>query len=267
MTTIGTATHEVVRIAAIGDLHYGRGSPGSLQRVFAAAAAAADVLVICGDLTDYGLRDEARALSREITQAIKVPVVAVLGNHDFESGDPAGVADQLREAGVIVLDGDSCEVHGVGFAGVKGFCGGFGRRALGSWGEPITKQFVQEAVGEALKLETALARLRTSVRIAVLHYAPVIDTVRGEPEDIYPFLGSSRLEEPLNRYRVFAVLHGHAHRGQEEGRTATGVPVYNVSLPLLGRMNPDQPFRLLEVRPGASPIHGQEIVPPYASGL
>jgi Icc-related predicted phosphoesterase len=246
-TTVPGATLPVVRIAATGDLHYGRASPGVLPQLLADVQTAADVLVLCGDLTDYGLPDEARALARELTQAVKIPMVAVLGNHDYESGHAAEVADRFREAGIVVLDGDSCEVHGVGFAGIKGFCGGFGQRALGSWGEPIIKQFVQETLNETLKLETALARLRTPSRIAILHYAPIRDTVVGEPEDIFPFLGCSRMEEPLNRYGVAAVFHGHAHRGQPEGRTTGGVPVYNVSLPLLRRQDPPRAFRLLHV--------------------
>jgi Icc-related predicted phosphoesterase len=158
----------------------------------------------------------------------------------------------MRDAGVVVLDGDAQDVLGVGFAGVKGFGGGFGPRALGPWGEDIFKRFVHEAVEEALKLESALARLRTLHRIAILHYAPVRDTVEGEPLEIFPFLGSSRLEEPLNRYQVTAVVHGHAHRGQPTGRTSAGVPVYNVSLPLMQRLNPARPFLLIEV-PRAEP--------------
>jgi Icc-related predicted phosphoesterase len=139
-------------------------------------------------------------------------------------------------------------VEGVGFAGIKGFAGGFGRGALGPWGETIIKQFVHEAIAEALKLESALARLRTHRRVAVLHYAPIRGTVEGEPPEIFPYLGSSRLEEPINRYRVSAVFHGHAHRGAPEGRTATGVPVYNVAMPLLARVNPDRPpFLIVEL--------------------
>ena len=135
-----------VRIAAVGDLHFGRTSPGTLQKLFAEITVAADVLLIPGDLTDYGLPEEARALAREIGQTAKIPVVSVLGNHDYESGHAADVAEILREAGVIVLDGDTCEIHGVGIAGVKGFCGGFGRHTLGSWGEPVIKAFVQEGL-------------------------------------------------------------------------------------------------------------------------
>jgi Icc-related predicted phosphoesterase len=149
---------------------------------------------------------------------------------------------------VNVLDGEATEVHGVGFAGVKGFAGGFGRGALGPWGEHATKAFVQEAVEEALKLETALARLRTQKRVALLHYSPIRATVEGEPPEIFAYLGSSRLEEPINRYRVNAVFHGHAHRGTPEGRTSTGVPVHNVSMPLLTRVNPNRPpFLIVEV--------------------
>ena len=143
----------------------------------------------------------------------------------------------LREAGLAVLDGGSHEVHGVGVAGAKGFCGGFGPHALGSWGEPLIKAFVQETVAEALKLETGLARLRATARLAILHYSPVASTVEGEPAAIYPFLGSSRLEEPLVRYDVAAVFHGHAHHGAPERPAPhNGRPVYNVSWPLLRRV-------------------------------
>jgi Icc-related predicted phosphoesterase len=179
---------------------------------------------------------------------VKIPVIAVLGNHDYESGKQNEIRQILVDVGVTVLDGEAAEVQGVGFAGVKGFAGGFGRGALGPWGEQAIKVFVQEAVDEALKLEAALARLRTQTRIAVLHYAPIRATVEGEPVEIFPYLGSSRLEEPINRYRVTAVFHGHAHRGAPEGRTATGVPVYNVAMPLLARMNPDRPpYLIVEV--------------------
>jgi Icc-related predicted phosphoesterase len=233
-------------VAAVGDLHSSRFSTGAATRLFADMQAVADVIVLCGDLTDYGLVDEGRLLARDLA-AVRVPVVSVLGNHDYESSQEGELREILRAAGVIVLDGDSCELLGVGFAGVKGFCGGFGRRTLGSWGESIVKQFVQEAMSEALKLETALARLRSAARMVVLHYAPIVDTVRGEPEDIFPFLGTSRLEDPINRYNVAAVVHGHAHRGAPEGRTTSNVPVYNVSLPLLQRLTPAQPFKVIEL--------------------
>jgi Icc-related predicted phosphoesterase len=238
---------KIVRIAAIGDLHHSRNAPaGSLQPLFSQINASGDILVLCGDLTDYGMPDEARALARELA-VIKIPTVAVLGNHDFESSQQAELKTILADAGVTFLDGDSTEILGIGFAGVKGFAGGFGRRALGPWGEDIIKRFVREAVDEALKLESALARLRNDRRIAVLHYAPIQDTVEGEPLEIFPFLGCSRLEEPLGRYPVTAVFHGHAHHGQPEGRTTKGVPVFNVSMSLMREVFPERPFRVLEV--------------------
>ncbi|HYD51340.1 MAG TPA: metallophosphoesterase [Gemmatimonadaceae bacterium] len=239
---------DVVRVAAMSDVHYAKSSAGALQPVFAKVTEQADVLVLCGDLTDYGMVEEAKVLAKDLTSTVKIPIVGVLGNHDFEAGQESEIAKILTDAGVTVLDGDSTEIHGVGFAGVRGFCGGFGRGALGAWGEPIIKQFVHEAVNETLKLETALARLKTEHRIAIIHYAPIQATVQGEPEVIYPFLGSSRLEEPLGRYQVSAVFHGHAHKGTVEGRTSTGIPVYNVALPLLKATYPDRaPFWLLDL--------------------
>ena len=240
-----TSSKTHLRVAAIGDLHVSRHSQGAFHQLFTHITSNADVLLLCGDFTDYGLPDEARILARELTAAMKVPVIAVLGNHDFESGKQGEISQILVDAGVTVLDGEATEIEGVGFAGVKGFCGGFGRGALGPWGEHAIKHFVQEAVDEALKLEAALARLRTEQRVALMHYSPVRGTVEGEPLEIFPYLGSSRLEEPINRYRVNAVFHGHAHRGSLEGRTSTGVPVYNVSMPLLARANPDRPPYLL----------------------
>jgi len=242
------APKNFVRLAAVGDLHYGKTSRGQLQPLFNAVARAdADILLLLGDLTDYGLAEEAAELARELTGGIKIPIIAVLGNHDFEGGAEAEVARILTEAGVTLLDGESVEVLGIGFAGVKGFAGGFGRGALGPWGEDVVKRFVHEAVNEALKLESALARLRTETRIALLHYAPIAATVEGEPREIWPYLGCGRLEEPLTRYQVTAVFHGHAHHGQPQGMTSNGTPVYNVSLPLLMAQNPDQPLRLLDV--------------------
>jgi Icc-related predicted phosphoesterase len=237
-----------MRVAAIADLHCSRTSEGSFQQLFAGARAAADVLALCGDLTDYGLPEEAALLVGELAAAQGMPVVAVLGNHDYEAGHEGEIRNLLTAAGVIVLDGDSCVIEGVGFAGVKGFAGGFGRGALGAWGEPAIKAFVQEAVNEAIKLETALARLRTDRRVVLMHYSPIQATVEGEPREIFAYLGCSRLEEPLTRYPVDVVFHGHAHRGQTEGRTSTGVPVFNVSLPLQRRTTGDEPHcRFFEI--------------------
>lgn len=237
-----------LRIGAVGDLHFGRSAKDVLTPILKAVQDThADVLLLLGDLTDYGTAEEAQGLTRELVSGIKVPILAVLGNHDYQGNAVDAITRILRDGGITVLDGDSCEIKGVGFAGVKGFCGGFGRGALGPWGEPVIKQFVHEAVDEALKMESALARLRTAARIVLLHYAPVVDTVVGEPREIFPFLGSSRLEEPLSRLGVTAVFHGHAHKGAPEGRLTSGAPVYNVSLPLLTRISPEQPIRIFEV--------------------
>jgi Icc-related predicted phosphoesterase len=243
-----------LRIAAVADLHFGRDGYGPpLRPLFDDLGERADVLALCGDLTDRGDPEEARGLAR-VLSGTTIPTVAVFGNHDYESGQTTELSKILCDAGVHVLDGGTFEVHGVGFAGVKGFAGGFGRRALGPWGEEIIKLFVQEALNEALKLETALARLRSDRRVVLMHYSPVEATVEGEPKEIYPYLGSSRLEEPLTRYPVDAVFHGHAHHGAVEGRTKTGTPVYNVSINLLQRLNPDGwPVRLLEI-----PVDGDD---------
>jgi Icc-related predicted phosphoesterase len=246
-TQIMTTSPNRIRIAAMSDIHCTRTSQGLLQPVFAAAAERAEVIVICGDLTDYGLPDEARVLVKELS-GIRAQVVAVLGNHDYESGKQLEVHDILNDAGIHVLDGEAVEILGVGFAGTKGFAGGFGSATLGAWGEGEVKSFVNEAIHEALKLETALARIRTEPRVAVMHYSPIRATVVGESLEIFPFLGCGRLEEPMMRYPVAAVLHGHAHNGTPEGATGSGVPVYNVAMPLLLKLNPDSlPVRFIEV--------------------
>jgi Icc-related predicted phosphoesterase len=234
-----------LRIAATADLHYGKHSRGTLHEAFVEISSIADVFLLCGDLTDYGLPEEAEALIADIRSAVKIPMLAVLGNHDFESGQAESVCKLLDDAGINVLDGEAIEVAGVGFAGVAGFGGGFGRRMLNAWGEPLIKQFVQESIAHAVRLEQALAKLETEQRIVVLHYSPIRATLKGEDPEIFAFLGSSRLEEPINRFRVDAVFHGHAHNGVVEGKTSTGVPVYNVSAPMLRKSG--KPYRIVQL--------------------
>lgn len=222
-----------MRIAAVGDLHCTKTSGGKLQGLLAEAGQQADVVLLCGDLTHRGHPDEVRVLAREVKAAAMASVLAVLGNHDFESNQPDEVSHILEDVGVTLLDGETWERGDVGIAGVKGFAGGFGEWSLAPWGEPAIKGFVEEATNESLKLERALASLRTRRKVVFLHYAPIVGTVMGEPLEIQPFLGSSRLEEPLDRYHVDVAFHGHAHKGSFEGRTRGGIPVYNVALPLL----------------------------------
>jgi Icc-related predicted phosphoesterase len=241
------AAAKKIRLAAIGDLHYGKSSQGLLQPLLTQVSQAADILLLLGDLTDYGHPEEASLLAKELSTAVKIPIIAVLGNHDYETGQEGEVRQILEQVGIKVLDGEACEVLGIGFAGVKGFGGGFGQRVLAPWGERVVKQFVHEALEEALKLESALSRLRTERRFALLHYAPIQATVESEPLEIYPFLGCSRLEEPLNRYPLDGVFHGHAHHGGQHGKTKSGVAVHNVSLPLMMKVSPDRPFYLEEV--------------------
>src|SRR5690606_28965327 len=232
------AGKRTIRVAAIGDLHVRETDRGKWKDYFAAINKQADILVIAGDITDTGDEDEA-ALFVEELKGTNIPLVGVLGNHDHEKGRQKAIKEILQEANMQVLDGESAMIEGVGFAGIKGVGGGFGPRMLSRFGEEMMKAFVQEAVDESLKLERALSRLgqhRGEIgKIAIMHYAPITDTVEGEPLEIYPFLGSSRLLEPLQRTEVLAVFHGHAHMGQYEGTTPGGTPVWNVSLPVLAR--------------------------------
>ncbi len=235
-----------LRVAAIGDLHVREDSVAPYRELFGEVSNHADVMVLCGDLTNFGKTAEAEILAEDI-RACSIPVVGVLGNHDYECGQPEKVCEILHEAGMTILDEQAVEIHGVGFAGVKGFLGGFGRGELAPFGEPIIKAFVDEAQKEARKLENALRQLRTERSVAVLHYSPVIDTLEGEPLEIYQYLGSARLADAIDRFdRVKAVVHGHAHHGKYEGRTLRGIPVYNVAQfvlkPLFGR-----PYALLEI--------------------
>ncbi len=242
-----TPSPSPVRVAAIGDLHVSEATPRAYREIFSQISGEADVLLLCGDLTNYGKPSEAQLLAEDL-HACSIPVVAVLGNHDYESGCVDEVKQTLTQAGARILDaGDAVEIKGVGFGGCMGAMGGFGRGMLSSFGEPAVKAFVQACLDETMKLETSLRMLRTERAVAVLHYAPIAGTLEGEPLEIFPFLGNSRLAETIDRFdNVCAVVHGHAHRGVARGQTPKGVPVYNVARPVLERAG-ERPFALFEI--------------------
>jgi Icc-related predicted phosphoesterase len=221
-----------LRIAAVGDIHFDGSRQGMLRDMFAEIHKSADVLVLCGDLTTHGRPEQMKAFADEIAGA-QVPIVAVLGNHDCEASAETEVTKILCDAGVHVLDGTHIVIEGVGFVGTKGFAGGFGRGALGPFGETLIKDFVNAALDEALKIEKAMHQLDADSIVVVLHYSPIEETVHGEPEVIWPFLGSSRLLQPIDTHGAAVVFHGHAHHGTMEGQTPGGIPVFNVAMPLL----------------------------------
>ena len=236
-----------LRIAAIGDLHIHENSPDISKALFERISQDADVLVLCGDLTHLGMPVEAERLVVEL-RGCRVPVVAVLGNHDYQSGHADEVKKMLRSAKVNLLDeNETFHLNGVGFAGVKGFGGGFDKHMLTPFGEDAIKSFVSEAVNESLKLEVALKALDTEKIVVVLHYAPIPGTVVGEPPEIFPFLGSSRLAETIDHFDVDVIFHGHAHHGTYEGKTMKGAPVYNCCFQLLQKVSPERPYALIEV--------------------
>lgn len=238
-----------MKIAAVGDIHVGEGDKGKWKEYFKAASKQADILLICGDLTDNGYATEAEVLRDEL-KVCNIPVVGVLGNHDFEKDEQNEIRKVLVNENVHILDGDSFVLENVGFAGVKGFGGGFDKYMLAMYGEPMMKQFVQEAVDEALKLDRALMRLESQdidKKIALLHYSPIKTTVTGEPEQVFPFLGSSRLSEPLNKRQVEAAFHGHAHLGTLQGTTSQGVKIFNVSKHILEKAGYNPAFLIYEI--------------------
>jgi Icc-related predicted phosphoesterase len=236
-----------MRIAAVGDLHCRADTRKQVAEVLAGVDSAAECLLLAGDLTDHGTADEASWLAEELAR-VRIPRIAVFGNHDYEGGHPEIVQQKLQEAGVKVLDGEPVAVTDeLGVAGVKGFAGGFEHAQLQRFGEDAMKMFVDACIAEELKLENALFQLRTRVRIALLHYAPCRATVEGEPLEIFPFLGATRLAGPIDQLRPAAVFHGHAHRGTLRGQTRGGVPVYNVALPVLRRLEKPACYFTLEV--------------------
>lgn len=227
-----------VRVAAVGDLHYDATRGTTFRDMFSAINKSANVLALLGDMTTHGKPEQMRAFVGELAQ-VEIPIVAVLGNHDYESGKADELTAILKDRGVHVLDGDYAVVEGIGFAGTKGFAGGFGRGSLAPFGELLIKEFVQAALDEALKLENGLRSVHAEIKVALLHYAPIIETIIGEPEVIWPFLGSSRLLGPIDTIGADVVFHGHAHHGSFQARTPAGIPVYNVSLPILAERGED----------------------------
>lgn len=226
----------MIRIAAVGDLHYAEGSPGILRPSLEHLPGRADLLLLAGDLTRWGKPEEVKVLADEV-RGLPLPVIAVLGNHDYHAGRQAEVRRLLEDAGALVLEGEATtiDVDGVrvGIAGTKGFGGGF-RGAHGSdFGEAEMKAFVGHTRTLSDSLERALTELDADVRIALLHYSPIEGTLEGERLEIYPFLGSYLMAEAVDNAGADLVVHGHAHHGSERGRTPSGIPVRNVAQPLI----------------------------------
>lgn len=235
-----------MRIAATADLHFTPQRYGALRDQLNRVRDDADVFVIAGDLTNFGQPEEMDPLLNALVR-LRVPVIVVLGNHDYESDKQAELMRMMTDAGIKVLDGSAYERDGVGFAGTKGFVGGFGRGMLTAFGEPEVKTFVRAGIDEAIKLERAMSQLRTPKRVVVLHYSPIAATVDGEAPEIYPFLGTSRLAEVVDRHGADLVLHGHAHNGKPDGCTTAGVPVHNVAITLLQAQNPAKVYRIFDI--------------------
>ena len=233
-----------LRIAGLADLHVEETAAHPYRDLFSEISDRADVLALCGDLTNFGKPAEAEILAEDL-RSCSIPVLGVLGNHDLESGQGEEVVRILQQAGLCFLETRVREIAGVGFAGVKGFAGGFGRRMLSSFGETAIKAFVAETMNEAMRLENALHALQTERIVVLLHYAPIAGTLAGEATEIFPFLGSSRLAETIDRFRVKAVLHGHAHHGIYAGATPRGIPVYNCARPVA--KDSGRPYALIEV--------------------
>lgn len=233
-----------LKIAAMGDLHVREDAQASYRDLFGEISRQADVLVLTGDLTNLGKPREAELLAEDLRNC-SIPVVGVLGNHDYESDAVEDVTNILRQADVHLLEGQAVEIEEVGFVGVKGFIGGFGSRMLGSFGERAIKAMVAESVNEAMQLENAMRQVRAKRTLVILHYAPIVETVAGEPLEIFPFLGSSRLAETIDRFQVSAVVHGHAHRGSYEGQTPGGAKVYNVAMHVAKPSG--RPYALIEI--------------------
>jgi Icc-related predicted phosphoesterase len=235
------------RIVALGDIHVGDTMHGAYAELFQKISAESDIFLMCGDLTQHGLADEAKVLAEEL-RSISIPKLAVLGNHDHESSRGNEIKAVLKDVGVIFLDEEIYEANGVGFTGIKGFGGGFGQYMLSYFGEQEVKAFVQAAIEETKQLEIGLGKLSHSEKkVVVMHYAPIYQTLIGEDTAIYPFLGATRFEEVIDRFGANLVFHGHAHYGSPHGKTAKGADVYNVAYPLMQRLHEKKPYKVIEL--------------------
>lgn len=243
-----------LRIAALGDLHVRNNSTGSYQNLFAEISKNADILLLCGDLTDLGLPEEAEILGKEL-QACTVPVVGILGNHDYHNRKENEVARILQQNKLNFVHGVEfiLEKNGkrYGFTGAKGFGGGFRPSMWGRFGEPEQKAFYDAITKEVQTLENGLNRLQRMNDIdgifVLLHFSPIRETLHGELQELYPFLGSTKLEEVIDRYTVNAVFHGHSHFGYPKGKTEKGIPVYNAAYQLMQKTNPQHPYALIQI--------------------
>jgi len=235
-----------MKLAAVADIHLAERDRESDIRQFSMVNELADALVIAGDFTNHGMPEEMR-VCLNVLEHVRVPIIAVLGNHDHESGHQDELAGMLRLAGVHLLDGHCFESDNVGFAGTKGFCGGFAPHELLPFGEQGIKTFVEIAEREAVKLDYGLAQIQADIKVSITHYAPILETIIGEPEPIFPFLGSSRLERVLERHRPALALHGHAHHGIFSGETKSGIRVCNVALPILRQRGELHPFTIFNL--------------------
>jgi Icc-related predicted phosphoesterase len=235
-----------MRLAAVADIHLAAENHERDVRQFSPVNELADVLVIAGDFTNHGMPEEMRAVLG-VLEHIHIPIIAVLGNHDHESGHQDELAGMLRIAGVHLLDGHCHEIDGIGFAGTKGFCGGFAPYELMPFGEQGIKTFVEIAEREAIKLDYGLAQTKAQKKVAITHYAPIKETIVGEPEPIFPFLGSSRLERALQAHQPVLALHGHAHKGTFSAETKSGIRVCNVALPILRQRGGEHIFALFNL--------------------
>src|SRR5579859_4930707 len=235
-----------MRVAATADLHFTPARFSALHDQLNKVRDEADVFVLAGDLTNFGRPDEMEPLLNVLVR-LRLPVIVVLGNHDYESERQVELMRMLTQEGIKVLDGSAYERDGVGFAGTKGFVGGFGRGVLTAFGEPEIKTFVRASIDEALKLERAMSQLRTPKRVVVVHYSPIAATVQGEAPEIFPFMGTSRLAEVIDRHGADLVVHGHAHNGKPDGRTVGGVPVHNVAITLLQAQHASSGYRVFDL--------------------